>query len=126
MYPNVVIAGQKSHADRGGAQYEERQGQLGRPPPASLHGHGQRRPDRAHDESERKNDERPEGALQPRFEREENLRKHQHTGNTEDKKVKVLRGASDHDADGDLARCDLGVTIMPICLEQLAGVMRGG
>ena len=85
------------------AEHEQRERELGAAPPSALNVHEHDRPDRPGDEREREDGERPQRSVEPRFEREEDERKHQHRGDAVDEVVEVLGCPADDHADRDVA-----------------------
>ena len=105
------IAGQKRHARRASAQQEQRQRELGAPAPAPLHGHGNGRAHRAGHKSQREDGKCHQRAVKPRHKREEQRGKHQHAGDTKDKKVEIFRRTPNDDPHRDLTRGDVLVGV---------------
>ncbi|MCY1361340.1 hypothetical protein D9M69_480010 [compost metagenome] len=107
------VARQEGDAGGGGAQQEQRDGQLGLAPEAPLDRHRDHGAEGARDEGEREDHEGPEHAFQALLEREEHRREHQHRGDAVDEEVEILGGAADDHADRDLARGD--VRMVGVC-----------
>ncbi|MNS97281.1 hypothetical protein D3C72_1316070 [compost metagenome] len=107
------VTRQKRHARRAGPQQEQRQRQLGAPPPAPLNGHRNGGAERTRHKRDRKDGKSSQGAVQPRQKRKQQRRKHQHAGNTKHKEVEIFgRPANDH-AHRDLAGGDILIRMGP-------------
>jgi len=120
------VAGQEGHAGGGGAEQEQCRGQLRAASPARMHRHEQDGAQRARDEGEREDRERIQRALQPIHEREEHGGEDQRRGDAVHEEIEILRGASDDDADGDLARRDVGMGARAVVVRGCGGAGDGG
>mmetsp|Transcript_18007 Transcript_18007/g.50783 ORF Transcript_18007/g.50783 Transcript_18007/m.50783 type:complete len:442 (+) Transcript_18007:2217-3542(+) len=100
---DALVSRQRGHAAGGQTEQEQRAGEPRAAPEAPLDHVAAKRAQRAHEEGQREQRERPQRAFEWAGVREEHRREHQRRGDAVDEEVEVLRGPADDHAHRDVA-----------------------
>ena len=109
----ILVARQKRHAHGADAQHEQRNGQLGAPPPAPLDGHGDGGTHRAHHERNGQQRKGHQRAVQAGHKGKQEGWEDKNAGDPENEEVEILGRASDDHAHSDFAGGDVLMRISP-------------